>query len=255
VFKVIPEGRVSDLLTALDECIEREVDLVNISVVSDEFSELLSQKLHEARQKGIACIVAAGNSGGPLAFPAMLPGVMAVAAVGKLKEFPEDSSHVLSVIPQLIGGDDVFAANFSGAGPQVAISAPGVAIVSTVSGGGYAAADGTSAAAAHVTGLAALVLAHHPLFQEGPFRMRSEQRVQVLFELIRASAVPRFPDPRRGGAGVPDLTRIPAGQSFAMGLPFADGADRVGMSANWPSLSVQGWPAWLQTRAPLPGFF
>jgi subtilisin family serine protease len=255
VFKVIPEGRVSDLLTALDECIEREVDLVNISVVSDEFSELLSQKLHEARQKGIACIVAAGNSGGPLAFPAMLPGVMAVAAVGKLKEFPEDSSHVLSVIPQLIGGDDVFPANFSGAGPQVAISAPGVAIVSTVSGGGYAAADGTSAAAAHVTGLAALVLAHHPLFQEGPFRMRSEQRVQALFELIRASAVPRFPDPRRGGAGVPDLTRIPAGQSFAMGLPFPDGADRVGMSANWPSLSVQGWPAWLQTRAPLPGFF
>src|SRR3984893_17579020 len=193
VFKVIPDGRVSDLLAALDECIERELDLVNISVVSDEFSELVSQKLHEARQKGIACIVAAGNSGGPLAFPAMLPGVMAVAAVGKLKEFPEDSSHVLSVVPQLIGSDDIFPANFSGAGPQVAISAPGVAIVSTVPGGGYAAADGTSAAAAHVTGLAALVLAHHPLFQEGPFKVRSEQRVQALFELIPATTVPRFP--------------------------------------------------------------
>ena len=255
VFKVIPEGRVSDLLAALDECIEREVDVINISVVSDEFSELLSQKLHEARQKGIACIVAAGNSGGPLAFPAMLPGVMAVAAVGKLKEFPEDSSHILSVVPQLIGSDDIFPANFSGVGPQVAISAPGVAIVSTVPAGGYAAADGTSAAAAHVTGLAALVLAHHPLFQEGPFRVRSEQRVQALFELIRASAVPRFPDPRRGGAGVPDLTRIPAGQSFAMGLPFPDSADRVAMSTYWPPLSVQGWPAWLQTRASPTGFF
>ena len=59
VFKVIPEGRISDLLAALDECIERDLDLINISVVSDGFSELVSQKLQEARQKGIACIVAA----------------------------------------------------------------------------------------------------------------------------------------------------------------------------------------------------
>jgi subtilisin len=254
VFKVIPEGRVSDLLAALDECIERELDLINISVVSDEFSELLSQKLQEAQQKGIACIVAAGNSGGPLAFPAMLPGVMAVAAIGKLKEFPADSSHVLSVVPQLIGTDDIFAANFSGAGPQVAVSAPGVAVVSTVPGGGYAAADGTSAAAAHVTGLAALVLAHHPVFQEGSFKLRSEQRVQALFELIRASAVPHFPDPQRGGAGVPDLARIPGAQSLSMGLFSSDGAERIAMPRYWP-VSVQGWPTRLPTWAPTAGLF
>jgi subtilisin family serine protease len=254
VFKVIPEGRVSDLLSALDECIERELDLINISVVCEEFSELLSQKLQEVRQRGIACIVAAGNSGGPVAFPAMLPGVMAVAAIGKLKEFPADSSHALSVAPQLIGNDDIFPANFSGWGPQVAVSAPGVAVVSTVPGGGYAAADGTSAAAAHLTGLAALVLAHHPLLQGEAFRMRSEQRVQVLFELIRASAVPHFPDPLRGGAGVPDLSRIPGGQSFAMGFSFPDGTERVAMPASYWPLSAQGWPTWLPTRAPLAGF-
>jgi subtilisin len=256
VFKVIPEGRVSDLLSALDECIERELDLINISVVSDEFSELLSQKLQEVRQKGIACIVAAGNSGGPLAFPATLPGVMAVAAVGKLKEFPADSSHALSVIPQLIGNDNIFPANFSGWGPQVAVSGPGVAVVSTVPGGGYAAADGTSAAAAHLTGLAALVLAHHPLLQEGVLRVRSEQRFQAVFELLRASAVPHFPDPLRGGAGVPDLSRIPGGQSSAMGPSFPDGTERAAMSASYWPLSAQGWPTWLlQTRAPLAGFF
>jgi subtilisin len=255
VFKVLPEGRVSDLLAALDECIERELDLINISVVCDGFSELVSQKLQEARQKGIACIVAAGNSGGPLSFPATQPGVLAVAAVGKLRTFPPDSSHVLSVIPQLIGADDVFAASFSGAGPQVALSAPGVAVVSTVPGGGYAAADGTSAAAAHVTGLATLALAHHPVFQEGLFRMRSEQRVQALFELIRASAVPRFPDPQRSGAGVPDLGRIPSGQGFAMGL--ADVADRTAMPAYWPLSSIQGWPTttWLPTRAEVASLF
>jgi subtilisin family serine protease len=255
VFKVIPGGRISDLLAALDECIERDLDLINISVVSDGFSELVSQKLQEARQKGIACIVAAGNSGGPLSFPATVPGIMAAAAVGKLREFPADSSHVLSVVPQLIGSEDIFAASFSSAGPQVAISAPGVAIVSTVPGGGYAAADGTSAAAAHVTGLAALVLGHHPLFQEGPFTVRSEQRVHALFELIRASAVPRFADPQRGGAGVPDLPRIPSGQSFAMGLSVPDGAERLAIPTYWPA-SQQGWPAtWPPPRAAAAGLF
>ena len=253
VFKVIPGGRVSDLLAALDECIERELDLINISVVSDGFSELVSQKLQEARQKGIACIAAAGNGGGPLAFPAMLPAVMAVAAVGKLKQFPADSSHLLSVVPQLLGADGIFAAGFSGWGPQLAVSAPGVAVVSTVPGGGYTAADGTSAAAAHVTGLAALILAHHPSFQEGPFRGRSEQRVHALLELIRASARPFVADPQRGGAGVPDLSRVPGGQSFPMGF-FAEGAERFAMPAYGP-LSAQGWPRWVGLPPAAAGYF
>jgi subtilisin len=254
VFKVIPGGRISDLLAALDECIERELDLVNISVVSAEFSELLTRKLQEATHKGIACIVAAGNTGGAVAFPAMLPGVMAVAAVGKLKEFPADSSHALSVTPQLIGSEGIFAASFSGAGPQVGLGAPGVAVVSTVPGGAYAAADGTSSAAAHVTGFAALLLAHHPLFQEGAYRARSGQRVHALFELMRASAVPRFADPQRAGAGIPDLPRVPGGPAFALGLSLADGAPRMGAPARWP-LSASAWPAWLTPVGTAAGFY
>ena len=252
VFKVMPHGRISDLLAALHECIERELDLIHISVASDGFSELVAQKLREARLKGIACIAAAGNTGGPVAFPAMLPATMAVAAVGRLREFPSDSSHVLSVLPHLIGSDDVFAAGFSAAGPQVAVSAPGVAVVSTVPGGGYAAADRTSAAAAHVTGLAALVLAHHPAFQDGLLRARSEQRVHALFELIRASAVARFAHPQHGGAGVPYLPRIPGSHGLVMGLAAADGVERIAMPQYWPG-PIQGWPAWLQP--PASGFF
>ena len=254
IFKVIPEGRVSDLLAALDECIERELDVIHIGVVTDGFSELVSQKLLEARQKGIICIAAAGTAGGSPVFPAGLPGgAIAVAAIGKLKEFPADSSHVLNVVPQLIGSEGLFASRFNGSGPQIAVAAPGIAIVSTIPGGGYLAADGTPAAAAHVTGFAALVLAHHPLFQQdGVFTVRSEQRVQALLELIQASSVPHFLDPQYAGAGVPDLSRIPGGQSFTMGLPIADGLDR-NVPGLHPLPGPPGW-AWLPT-ARAPGFY
>ena len=103
-----------------------------------------------------------------------------------------------------------------------------------------------------MTGFAALALAHHPLFQEGSLSLRSEQRVQALFELMRASAVPRFPDPQRGGAGVPDLARVPWGQTLTT-MGFSDVADRIGMpAAYWPA-SFQGWPTWSPpTRAEAP---
>jgi subtilisin len=236
-FKVIPGGRVSDLLAALGECLERELDLIHMGVVVDGVSELVAQKLGQLRERGILCIAAAGNTGGPVWFPAALPGVAAVAAVGKLMEFPADSSHAYSVGQVAIGSDGVFAASFSSVGPLLSLSGPGVAIISTVPGGGYAPADGTSAAAAHVAGFAALVLAHHPLFQEG-YSLRAGQRAQALLELLRASAVQRVSDPRRGGAGVPDLPRVPGG--FPPGLPAAD--DAASMGAAVPPY-WQAWPS------------
>jgi len=78
-----------------------------------------------------------------------------------------------------------------------------------------------------VTGLAALVLAHHPLFRDGPFRGRSEQRVHALFELILASAVARVSDPRRGGAVCRISRACRQPRASPWDLPAADGAERV----------------------------
>jgi len=85
VFKFFPGGRFSALIEALDECIERQIDVVHIGAGSDQTSELVALKLAEARQNGVACIAAAGGSGEPAQFPGSAPGVLAVSAVGKIR--------------------------------------------------------------------------------------------------------------------------------------------------------------------------
>lgn len=211
IFKVVPGGYCSNLIDALDGCIEQRVDIVQIGVCCTQFSELVTQKLAAARGNGIACIMGSGNSGGAVQFPANVPGTLAVAAIGKLGEFPIDTRHAQRALPQWPAYGGIFPTYFSGCGPEVAICAPGVAIISSVPGGGYAAWDGSSMAASHVTGLAALLLSHHPALQRNDYIGRPEVRVTALLELIRDMALPLVPlEPYRVGSGLPDLERVPS---------------------------------------------
>jgi hypothetical protein len=123
---------------------------------------------------------------------------------------------------QPVGAEGLFIPKFSGYAPEATVCAPGVAIVSTVPGGGYAAWDGAAIAAAHVTGFAALLLAHYPLFR-GAYATRGEHRVAALFETIGASG-----DPSRAGGGLADIQRIP-GWAFL--------APQPGRGAALPQLS------------------
>ena len=229
IFKVFPGGRFSSLIDALDICIERQIDVVNCSLGSGEHSELVQNKIEEARQRGVACVVAAGNSSGPVQFPATLPTVLSVSALGQQQRFPADSQHARTALAELIGLNGVFPARFSCFGPQIRVSGPGVAIVSTVPGGGYAAWDGTSMAAPHITGLAALVLAHHPAFQQPALRARTAARVDSLFQLLVAACAPLVADPARGGAGMPLAARA-LGAAAAAPAPAA-GAVAGGLGA------------------------
>lgn len=218
VFKVFPGGQYSSLLDALEACIERQIDVINMSLGSSEPSEAVEQKLEEVVEHGIACVVAAGNSGGPVQFPASSGHSLAVAAVGALGEFPATTweNQTLPTLPGMVARDQIFSPTFSCFGPQIAVSAPGVAIISTVPNGGFDAQSGTSMAAPHVTGLAALVLAHHPIFQS-TLKERNTQRVAGLYGLIRAmcpapGSTPYQQDlaPERAGAGIPTLHRFAA---------------------------------------------
>ena len=222
VIKVFPGGRFSSLLEALDYCVDLEIDLVNLSLGSPQPSEAIEQKLEEAALHGVACIVAAGNSGGRVQFPASSRYTLAISAVGRLNDFPEASWDAATVLPNLVASDGIFSPTFSAFGPEVAVCAPGVAIVSTVPGG-FEPQSGTSTAAPHVTGLAALLLAHHPLFQ-GPLRTRSQQRVAGLFSMIRSLCVPYGFGPERVGAGLPRLYGI---EQFLQPEPSQGGSPTV----------------------------
>jgi subtilisin family serine protease len=200
VCKVTPGGRHSDLIEALDYCLTHDIDIVDLGVGSPHPSWLIAAKIEQVRRAGITCVAATGD-GGQVSFPASLPGVLAVAAIGQLGTFPADSYHAtqLSGPPSPEG---YFPVRTNAIGPPPDMCAPGMAIISTTPTGGLAARDGTSVAAAHVAALAALVLAHHPQFHNG-YRVRGADRVDRLHQIILASCRP-VGDPRRTGAGLPD---------------------------------------------------
>lgn len=202
--KLFPGGQVSQLIDALEYCIDKQIDVVNLSLGGAEVSEALEQQIVRAKRAGIACIVAAGNSGGPVQYPASSPNVLAVAAIGKLDEFPADSYHA-QTLDANVDAYGYFTAKFSCFGPQVGVCGPGVAITSCVPPNNFAAWDGTSMATPHITGLAALTLAHHPDFQTQQFKARGAERVERLFQILRASARRvSLGDQSRIGFGLPD---------------------------------------------------
>jgi subtilisin family serine protease len=201
VLKLFPGGRFDDLISALKYCIDSNIDVVNCSLGSDNTSEAVQQWMERARQAGVAVVVAAGNSSGPVQFPASLSDVFCVSAVGQQGDFPADTYHQQTIPsgPGVIGVNGIFAARFSCFGPQVKVCGPGVAIISSVPGGGYAAWDGTSMAAPHIAGLAALVAAQ-PRFST---LTRNAAKVDLLFQTILGSAANVGLDSLHAGAGLP----------------------------------------------------
>ena len=159
------ECKITNQIKGVEYAVEHadEIDVLNISIENPN-SPALNGIINAAVKAGIIVVVSAGNYGkdASLTSPANNPNVITVSAIG-------DSDGVCGAAgPDLVLAgdnatvtDDSFAF-FSNFGPVVKIAAPGVNILSTYNGTGYAVDSGTSMAAPYVTGAAAVYKAQHP---------------------------------------------------------------------------------------------
>ncbi len=134
-------GRSDDLARAIDFAAEHGARVINASWGGGGTSQAISAAIARASRKGVLFVAAAGNDSAPApSFPANL----------KL-------DNLISV--GATAPDDVLAP-FSDRAAMVA--APGVGILSTTAPAQYDRYDGTSMAAPHVAGVAALLWSIHP---------------------------------------------------------------------------------------------
>ena len=135
------------------------VRVLNSSWGGGEYSPAMHQAINRASRAGILFVAAAGNGGADgigdnndrfMQYPANYP-----------------SANVISVAAS--NHKDGLARFSNRGGETVHIAAPGVNILSTVPGG-YASFSGTSMAAPHVSGVAALLFARAPQASVGQVR-------------------------------------------------------------------------------------
>ncbi len=137
---------------------DQGVRIVNMSLGGPEDTQVMREAVQYARQRGTLLIAASGNGqaeGNVANYPAAYPEVLAVSAT--------DGSDVTT--------------GFTTTGRYVDIAAPGVGVWSTAwdprQGDTYTGANGTSAAAPYVAGIAALVMTIRP-------DLNAEQVAEVL---------------------------------------------------------------------------
>ncbi len=129
------------LIRAINYAVRNGARIINLSIYSKVIPpESVRQALHRAMEKGVLVVGIVGNTGTRVGYFGRWSEVVAVGAVDEE------------------GG----VAAFSNRGPEVALVGPGVDIVSQGMGGLPRTASGTSFAAPHVAGVAALLLSISP---------------------------------------------------------------------------------------------
>ena len=163
------EGSLADVIRALDWCVEQRMDVVNMSFGIDRPSQALHTAISRAVQAGCMVVAAAGNHG-----------------INRTVDYPAAYNEVIAV-----GAADEYdnIAWFSSRGPEVKLVAPGTKVISTSTGNSYLRLNGTSMAAAHVSGAIAILL---------KALKRSSKETVLKYILKSAEVLPGFSDEEQG---------------------------------------------------------
>lgn len=161
-------GTLANALKSVDYARTMGAHIMSNSWGGGGVSDLLKTAIEDVNKAGILFVVASGNNSNDNdtipTYPANydVPNVLSVAAI--------DNRGAL--------------AGFSNYGAKtVHVAAPGVNVVSTVTGGKYESLSGTSMAAPHVSGVAALILSHDPTLSHLELRKKIIDAARPTFAL------------------------------------------------------------------------
>jgi len=140
-------GYISDVIAGIQWSVDNNMKIINMSLGSSSPNRSLKNACDTAYNRGLLLIASAGNSGNSM-------------GTGNNVNYPARYDSVVAVAATDINNTRAW---FSSTGPAVELSAPGVNIYSTLKGGTYGYLSGTSMAAPHVTGVAALIMSYNPI--------------------------------------------------------------------------------------------
>ncbi len=156
VLDAFGSGMLSDLVDGLHWCLGEGIQVVNMSLGSEHTNATFAEAIRRAHEGGLLLVAAAGNSGpgqDTVQYPARYPETVSVSAINAGGSMPD----------------------FASRGPRVDILAPGQDVLSDWPGGGLRTLSGTSMAAPHVSGAAALLLAAKGPLPPDEVRLRLRQ--------------------------------------------------------------------------------
>lgn len=171
-------GRGTDVIVAdgIRWAADHGADIINLSVGGPAGTQAMADAVSYARGKGCVLVAASGNAAsqypGQLAYPAGLRGVISVGALGVK---PRNTPPNYITLPRE-------RHSYSQYGPPLDLMAPGTSVLSLdLSSNWLAPQTGTSFAAPHVSGVAALVRTLHPTWTPDEVELALERSALDLY--------------------------------------------------------------------------